>query len=458
MQKLLEKEFRELIKCRENPQVFFSRYLYTVERKKGKMRFPEYQYLKNLVDVLGRERLVIVLKSRQMLISWTVTAFVVWDMIFKGNSDNLFISKRKDEAVELLRRAKYIFDNLPDWMKPEIGANTKSVFELRDINSRIISLPATPDIGRTYSPSRVFADEMAFIPHDREIFVSLQPALDGGGAFIGVSTSNGPNTKHSELLLGAPENGWRRIDIHYSLNPEKDKNWEKEAKKGISEEDWKREQEMDLYSCGNLVYEIFTESDHIIFYSFNNSLRTFRSIDFGYHTPVVLWGQVTSDDKLIIFDEWVGENNTTEEMIEAVKILDKKHGITEESVEMTYCDPAGSAKNDEGISPVEKLKAAGIKVNFRSSGVLTGVNLVREKLRSADGRVSLLISGSCERIISDFRGYRKKEKSDEPKKDGITDHTMDALRYMVINIFQKRKIDPVFLLKPKVSGVDRNLT
>lgn len=455
MQKLRKEHFIELIKCRENPYVFFCKYLYTVERKKGKMKFPEYPYLKKLVDVLKKERLVVILKSRQMLISWTVTAFVVWDMLFNRNSDNLFISKRKDEAIELLRRAKYIFDNLPEWMKPEIGVNTKSVFELKEKNSRIISLPATPDIGRTYSPNRVFADEMAFIPHDREIFSSLQPALDGGGAFIGVSTSNGPNTKHAELLLGVPENGWKRIDIHYALNPEKNETWKKEAKKGISEEDWKREQEMDLYSCGNLVYEIFNESDHIIYYSICETMRTFRGIDFGYHTPVVLWGQLTSDDKLIIFDEWVGDNNTTEEMIEAIKMIDKKHGIDEENVEMTYCDPAGSAKNDEGISPVEKLKEAGIKVNFRSSGVLAGVNLVREKLRSADGRISLLVSKNCERLISDFRGYRKKEKSDEPKKDGITDHTMDALRYMVINIFQKRKIDPAFLLKPKVSGIDR---
>ncbi|MFC1724668.1 hypothetical protein ACFL4T_03505 [candidate division KSB1 bacterium] len=454
MQKLQNDELIALAYCKKIPWFFFLNFLFTLERQKGKTPFPDYEYLKKLVRILNR-RLVLVFKSRQMLISWAVTAYIVWDMIFNGNSDNLFISKRKEDAMELLHRAKFIYDNLPVWMKIDPDVNTKSVIELRVRNSRIISMPATPDIGRTYSPSRIFADEMAFMPYDREIFSSLQPALDGGGAFIGVSTSNGPFTKHAELLLGAPGNGFERVDIHYSLHPEKGERWIAEAKKGMSPEDWKREQEMDLYSSGNLVYDSFNESNHVKNIKYRQGLRTFRGIDFGYHTPVVLWGQLTAEDRLIIFDEWIGENNTTEEMIEAVKLVDSRNGINEENIEMTFCDPAGAAKNDEGISPVEKLKSAGIKVDYRSSGVAAGVNLMREKLKSADGRVSLLVSGSCKRLISDFRGYRKKEHSDEPKKDGTTDHTMDTLRYMVVNIFQKKRIDPVSLLKPKIFGIER---
>jgi len=450
-----EAKFLELVKCREDVWYFFNNYVYTVERTKGKLRFPDYPYLKELIYTIKDNRLVIILKSRQMLISWTVTAFILWEMIFKGNADNLFISKRKEDAMELLRRAKFILNSLPCWMRPDLGVNTKSVLELNRRNSRIISMPATPDIGRTYSPSRIFADEMAFMPYDREIFASLQPALDGGGAFIGVSTSNGAYTKHAELLLNAPENGYKRIDIHYSEHPEKDENWIKEARKGISDEDWKREQEMDLYSCGNLVYETFSEDEHIIDYVPDSSLRTFRGIDFGYHTPAVLWAQLTADDRLIVFDEWIGEDNTTEEMIEIIKVIDRKYGLTEDDIEMTFCDPAGAAKNDEGISPVDKLKSAGIKVNFRPSGVLSGVNLIREKLKSADGSVFLFIGRNCSRITSDFRGYRKKEKSDEPKKDGITDHTLDALRYMVINIFQKQRVKPSALLNPRVQGIER---
>jgi len=440
-------------KCIDNPWYFMTNFVYTLERKEGIKKYPDYPYLRDFVKDMQQERLLIVLKSRQMLISWTVMAFIVWDCVLIGSSEVLVISKRETEAKDLLHRAKFIYNNLPEDVKVSIGYNNKNMLEFPGLHSRIISLPSSPDIGRSYSPKSIFWDEMAFTPFDEEVFQSLQPALDGGGSFIGVSSSNGINTKHGSLCMNNKEEGFKRLDIHYSSHPLKDENWKKEAKKGISIERWKQEQELSLETSGRRVYERFSERTHVIDWEYNSSLPVFRAIDFGYHTPAVLWIQVTADDVVIVFREWVGENNIIGEMVEQIKRGDRELGIDEDAVEMTYCDPAGSAVTDKGISSVDNLENNGIKVNYRASSLLAGIDLVREKLMDASGKVFLKVSRNCKRIISDFRQYSKKYKSEEPKKDNISDHTMDALRYFIVNHFEKdgealKKVLPV-----KVVGI-----
>ena len=444
-------DFENMERCIESPWYFMTNFVYTLERRKGIKRYPDYPYLKDFIETMKNERLIILLKSRQMLISWTVMAFILWDCIFSGSSDNLVISKREEEAIDLLYRAKFIYNNLPESMKVSVGYNNKNLLEFKGERSRIISLPSSPEIGRSYSPKRIFWDEMAFTPYDEEVFQSLQPGLDGGGSFIGVSSSNGINNKHGKLCMNYKEEGFKRIDIHYSLHPLKDENWKREAKKGISIERWNQEQELSLETAGRRVYERFSERTHVIDWEYNPALPVYRAIDFGYHTPAVLWIQVTADDVVIVFKEWVGENNTISEMVEQIKRGDKEIGIDEDAVEMTYCDPSGKAASDVGISSVDYLENNGIKVDYRASSLLAGIDLVREKLMDASGKVFLKVSRNCKRVISDFRQYSKRCDSEEPRKDNISDHTMDALRYFIVNCFDR---DVKMFVPAKVAGVD----
>ena len=446
-------EIKKINKYAKNPWHFMTNFVYTLERKEGIKKFPDYTYLKDFVREMKKERLLIVLKSRQMLITWTVISFLVWDCIIKGSSEVLLISKREAESEELLKRAKFIYNNFPEALKVSVGYNNKNIIEFPGRNSRIISLPSSPDIGRTYSPKRIFWDEMAFTPFDEEVFQSLQPALDGGGSFIGVSSPNGINTKHAALCLNYREEGFKKIEIHYSLHPGKDENWVKEAKKGISIDRWNQEHELSMETVGRRVYERFSVKDNVIDWKYNPVLPVYRSIDFGYHTPVVLWIQVTPDDGIIVFQEWIGENNTIGEMFEHIKSVDEKIGINEDIVEMTYCDPAGSAVTDKGISSVDYLEEKGIKLDYRNSSVLAGIDMVREKLMDASKNVFLKVSGNCIRIISDFRQYSKKYNREEPKKDNVSDHTMDALRYFIVNFFDRDNVTLIYTIPLKVVGI-----
>ncbi len=452
----------EIMKCVISPWYFMVNYVKTFEREKGEVCFPKYYYLKQLLYDLLSERRLVILKSRQMLVTWTSVAFCLWEAVFRGDTDILFISKREDDSKEAIRRMKFIFDRLPESFKPRIGENTKYVIEFPGRNSRLMALPTHPNIGRTFAPTRIIWDEMACTPYDREIYGSLQPSLDGGGFFVGISTSQGPLTKHAELYMNAGTMGFVKREIHYSRHPLKDKSWSANARKGMSDEQWNMEQEMSLSIGGKRVYATFQQQTHVISsYQPLKGSHIYRTIDFGYHTPVVLWGQVCSG-KLTVFAEWVGEDATISEMVNAIIDKDDHLGLSEDNISMTFCDPAGEAQTDHGISSVDRLKTeyysntgSEIKIKFRRSSLMAGVDIVREKLKNAAGEIKLFVDSSCSRTIADFGRYIKKKDSEEPKKDGVSDHTMDALRYLAVNLFQRHSHSDRKIINPRITGITR---
>ena len=450
------------IKCRLDPWYFLLRFVRTLDRELGERAFPDFPYLQELVKHFQNDQRLVILKSRQMLVTWTVVAFALWEAVFRGNADILFISKREDDAREAIRRIRFIYDHLPEYLKPKTGENTKYVLEFPGRQSRLMALPTHPTIGRTYSPTRIIWDEMASTPNDDDIFASLQPSLDGGGYFVGISTSQGPLTKHSELYMNADAMGFSRLSLHYSVHPYKDNEWRKLAQRGMSDEKWQMEQEMSLSLGGNRVYAAFQKQTHVLpECDPDHALAMYRTIDFGYHTPVVLWAQLNRR-KLTVLREWIGEDETISDMVRAIIDIDLDLGLTEDDFVWTYCDPAGAAQTDQGISSLERLKTEyfervgkELKVRYRKSSVMAGIDLVREKLRNAAGDISLMFCTCCPRTIADLGRYVKKRESEEPKKDGLAEHTMDALRYMIVNLFQEPKKASSGMLQPRVVGLMR---
>ena len=107
---------------------------------------------------------------------------------------------------------------------------------------------------------------------------------------------------------------------------------------------------------------------------------------------------------------------------------------------------------DKGISSIDYLEENGIKLSYRSSSVLAGIDLVREKLMDASGNVSLKISSNCKRTINDFMHYSKRNNSEEPKKDNVSDHSMDALRYFFVNFFDSNNVNSIITIPPRIEG------
>lgn len=412
-------------------------HVHTMDAIGGIKRFPDYGFLKRLVESLEQNRILIVAKSRQMLATWTICGWMIHRALYGDPGLFLLLSKGARDTSELIKRLKVVVQNLPE--KEQTMLKVKAAEIESSTGSRILALPATEDAVRMHSPAGVFWDEMAFTPHSEAIWTAVKPAIDSGGAFCGISTPNGTDNVFYSLYNDV-SNGFGKLKIHWKDHPARNKDWEKEARRGLSDNRWKQEYEVDFDVLADRVYDEFDADLHVLKRNFrwqDGSGMTFRGIDFGYRHPYVIWAQLLVDGTLIVFDEWEGFDATVDELADAVERIDAKHGITEKAVAWTACDPAGAAASDAGISSVERLKRRGFKLVWRNSQILTGVELVKSMLKDAAGRVRLKFSPNAERTLGHLRHYRWDKASAMPDKDNIHDHAMDTLRYLVINLSTK---------------------
>ena len=188
-------------------------------------------------------------------------------------------------------------------------------------------------------------------------------------------------------------------------------------------------------SLENVVFAEFNPDIHIVPVEYNQDLPLYRAIDFGFVNPFVcLWIQIDAQGTVRIIDEYVKSRITIDSHADEIK---NRTPYSEDKVIATFCDPAGAGVNDvTGTSPVFQLRQAGVKLRYKRSSILEGIELVRRALRSGDGQSNLIISPRCGRLIEAMQSYHYPPSGpvDEmPLKDGIYDHPIDALRYFFVN-------------------------
>ena len=186
----------------------------------------------------------------------------------------------------------------------------------------------------------------------------------------------------------------------------------------------------------NVVFDQFEPAVHVRPVDYDANLPLYRSLDFGFVNPFVcLWIQTDAEGNVRVIDEYIRSRATIDIHAEEIK---SRTPVDEEKVAVTYCDPAGKSVNDvTGTSAVRELRALGVAVQYKRSGIAEGIELIRRAIRSGDGKSSLLISPRCPRLIEAMQCYHYPESGaaagELPLKDGLYDHPIDALRYFFIN-------------------------
>lgn len=446
-------DFKELAFSFRDPYQFLTSHIHTLDPVLGIAPYPDWHYLRRLVGALFHSRRILVVKSRQMMATWTSVALLLHRAIFDKPGVYLLLSKNERSARELLDRMRFMIAGLPDHFRHHVGTNSAEELEFDRRGVRILSLPATPDAPRMHSPAGVLWDEMAFTPDSEAIWAALKPALDSGGFFWGISSSGGPGNIFAHLAKNPSEHGLTTFWLHYSEHPHRDASWAEEARKGLSLERWAREYEISFEAAEDRVYPEFQQRTHVLLdaWRYQPELPVYRSVDFGFYHPVLFYFQKTPEDRIVLFDEWIGSRATVQDLIDAMRKKDAQHGFCEKQVEWTSCDPAGHSPGDSGVSPIERLKRAGCKIRAKSSRIEEGIDLVREMLREREGVPGLLVSPLAGRTIDDFHGYRLREDGLGPEKDNIHDHTMDALRYFIVNLMGTR--EKAVKVRARVRGV-----
>ena len=144
--------------------------------------------------------LLIILKARQLGLTWLTAAYCLWVGLFQSMKLVVVISAKEDWAIEFLDRVRFMRQRLPKWMVPEMDKDSGQ--HMRFIHSRdgdgkmldyseIKSLATTPEGAQSKSPDVMVMDETSRNRYAKEIFGASKPGIDkAGGRIIVISNSH----------------------------------------------------------------------------------------------------------------------------------------------------------------------------------------------------------------------------------------------------------------------------
>lgn len=218
----------EYLKCASNPAHFMRKYCYIQHPQRGRIMFNLYPFQDKVLNLWKDNPYDIILKSRQLGISTLVAGYSLWLMLFQQDKNVLCIATKQETAKNMVTKVKFMFENLPSWLKITAEENNKLTLRLSN-GSQVKAVSAAGDAGRSEAVSLLIIDEAAFIEGIGEIWASAQQTLATGGGAIVLSTPYGTGNWFHQTWIKAEagENQFLPIKLPWYVHPERDEAWRK---------------------------------------------------------------------------------------------------------------------------------------------------------------------------------------------------------------------------------------
>lgn len=420
-------------------------------------------------------------KSRRMTCSWNFISLYTHDTIFNEGRFNGFVSKKEDDAGELVARAEFIFRHIPDWRIPSAllpklknGKMSKQppIMEFEDVNSKIQGFPQGADQLRQFTLSGILGDECAFWPDAQAFYSASAPTLEGGGRMTLISSRSpgffkkivfdqldSPDLTFKEVAPGPtknpiegvevwknPDNKFVIIDLHYTANPKKrGKEWRDAVKASMPIRDFLMEYEKSWQTYeGKPVYEDFNKPIHVVKGSIEPEpgLPLLFGVDFGL-TPAFVLAQIVGN-QLRILEEFIENDGSIRKLAPQVwKHLSINYPawLHDSSKIITFIDPAGFQRSQADANTCAKvLREEGFTkiepgpVDWESRRGAVESFLIK---MTGKGPGIIISEDNCPLLIEGFGGgyhYPEKVLDNEPDKirpvKNKFSHPHDALQYL----------------------------
>ena len=218
----------EYLKCAQDPAHFMKKYCHIQHPQRGRIIFNLYPFQEKVLHLWRDNPYDIILKSRQLGISTLVAGYSLWLMLFQQDKNVLCIATKQETAKNMVTKVKFMFENLPSWLKITAEENNKLTLRLSN-GSQVKAVSAAGDAGRSEAVSLLVIDEAAFIDGIGEIWASAQQTLATGGGAIVLSTPYGTGNWFHQTWVKAEagENQFLPIKLPWYVHPERDETWRK---------------------------------------------------------------------------------------------------------------------------------------------------------------------------------------------------------------------------------------
>ncbi|MBP8125781.1 MAG: hypothetical protein KAZ26_24240 [Caldilineaceae bacterium] len=219
----------EWVKCGEHPFYFIKNYCWLFNATEGRwMPFELWPAQAWAINEMFLNRLVVVLKARQLGLSWLTLSFALWLMLFRPAAVIGIFSRRETDARELLsERLRGMYNHLPAWMQAKNVARDSGAWWSLSNGSAAMAFPTSG--GRQYTFAFVIVDEADFQPDLPTLMTAVKPTIDAGARMVLLSTVDKrlPLSMFKAMYRGgkAGRNEWKAIFLPWHARPARTREW-----------------------------------------------------------------------------------------------------------------------------------------------------------------------------------------------------------------------------------------
>ena len=185
---------RELEKCTKNILHFAENYFHIISLDEGKQTIELHLCQKRVLRKMRDNRFFVLLASRQIGKTTLMTIYALWVACFQKDQSILIVANKEGTAIEIFRRIRLAYEELPNWIKPGVKEYGKTSMVLAN-GTRIGISTTTGTAARGQSINVLILDELAFIePHlVEEFWKSVYPIVS--------------SSKKSKIFIASTANG-----------------------------------------------------------------------------------------------------------------------------------------------------------------------------------------------------------------------------------------------------------
>lgn len=230
-----EEQASEWALCAESPVYFIAAYCWVFNATdEAWIPFDLWPAQAWALTQLMANKLVVILKARQLGFTWLILGYALWQMLFRPAATIGIFSRTETDAGDLLAfRLKGMYDRLPAFMQCRaVLADNMSRWALSN-GSVAMAFPTTG--GRQYTFSFLLADEADFQEDLPAFMRAVKPTIDAGGAMVLLSTTDKGNlgSLYKQIYRAAKRraNTWLPLFLPWYARPGRTAAWYADQKR-----------------------------------------------------------------------------------------------------------------------------------------------------------------------------------------------------------------------------------
>ena len=425
------------------------------------------------LDAIINNRLTVVLKARQLGLTWLALSYIVWMLLLNVGKTAVAVSRTENDAKKLVTRIELILRHMPTWLVSELTdkhiysrikwestATFITIYHQEGEVSTFESLTSSPNTGRSLTANIVLLDEWAFQQFADEIWSSAYPTINRptGGQVIGLSTAK-RGTLFEEVWTNAIKgiNRFKTVFLSWRTDPRRDDAWYEDTKLNMPTsylQEYPSTPE-EAFSAGEgAAFPEFSRTVHVCKpFRIPEYWKRWRSNDPGYTDPFAwYWFAASEDGQVFMYREYtripadpkvvysdqarevdrlsvmVDEDGEEQKEQHAFIVTGRdafnKHPETGKSIEDYYIE--GGLKNF--LEPPRNQKTDRI---FRKAVLHEYLRPYKDE-NTGEMTAKLQIFSTCTRIIETLPSLENDPNDPEKVKECSIDHNYDAVGYGLV--------------------------